>query len=702
MLKHSQYMIARGRVIIFLGVAIALIHWFGEGMVHFYVFDRRDLADALLPSDSHELWMRSLVVCIIIAFSIFAQMIVNTLYETGKRYQILFENAPDAIFITDSESGVISDANPAASKLLLRPHHEIVGLHQTKLHPPVKKDDSTKIFNIQVERSRQKKKVQPVEQVILRSDGMEVPVEIVAKTANLGDKSILQGIFRDITERKAAEEALKKSEKKFRTLVSNIPDVTWTSNFEGDTVFISPNVERVYGYSPQEIYEQGDRLWLKRIHPDDFGHVQQAYVDLFHKNMPFDIEYRIKRKDGQWIWLQDRSIATYEEDSVQYADGIFSDITKRKEADKALKESEEKYKTLVENAVETIATIDENGVFLFMNTIAAKNLGGKPEDYIGKTMWDLFPKEIANRQATEVKKVINTRRGINRIISSEVHGKLRWYNASVEPLRDSHGNVSSAMVIAHDITESRRVQEELEVYRGEMARTEQLASLGTLSATVAHELTQPLTVIQLSIENALDELEGTSYPEPVNNKLRRSIAELSNINVIIDRFRNFARRSIESSISEVDLQAVGERIVNLLNRAALQTRTTLHIEDMDDLPHIEANEKDLEQLFFALIYNAILSGDAFPNRKVVVSSDMKDGHIELCFSDTSGGIPPENLDRIFEPFFTTRPARQGTGLGLCLVQDIVDRARGKIWVESKFGEGSTFFVRLPIGRNMKS
>jgi signal transduction histidine kinase len=123
---------------------------------------------------------------------------------------------------------------------------------------------------------------------------------------------------------------------------------------------------------------------------------------------------------------------------------------------------------------------------------------------------------------------------------------------------------------------------------------------------------------------------------------------------------------------------------------------------MAELPHIWGNEKDYEQLFFALIQNAISSGDSIQSHKVVVSGEVKDDHIELRFSDTSGGIPPENLDRIFQPFFSTRPPNQGTGLGLCVVQDIINRAGGKIRVESRFGEGSTFFVRLPIGENMKS
>jgi len=134
----------------------------------------------------------------------------------------------------------------------------------------------------------------------------------------------------------------------------------------------------------------------------------------------------------------------------------------------------------------------------------------------------------------------------------------------------------------------------------------------------------------------------------------------------------------------------------LLNESARRARIALNLNGMDKLPPVYLNEKDMEQLFFALADNAIQAADGKKSRQLIISGAVKNEHLELCFSDNCDGIAPENINKIFEPFFTTKPKGQGTGLGLCIVQSIVSRAGGKIRVESKFGEGSTFFVTLPI------
>ncbi|GAG84417.1 unnamed protein product, partial [marine sediment metagenome] len=270
------------------------------------------------------------------------------------------------------------------------------------------------------------------------------------------------------------------------------------------------------------------------------------------------------------------------------------------------------------------------------------------------------------------------------------------------PVEDAQGNVIGILGIFWDITDIKRAEEELNEYREKMAHAERLASLGTLSATIAHRLNSPLTAIRFSIENSLADLETTSCPDTVTEDLKDGLSGVSEVVSIVDSFRDFAKKSSEKIASQVDLKAVAERIVKLLNESARRAKVSLHLKGMDKLPSIYSNEKDLEQLFFALVENAIQAADGKKSRQLIIDGAVKDKQIELRFADNCGGITPENLDRIFEPFFTTRPAGEGTGLGLCVVERIVSRAGGKVRVASKAGEGSTFFVTLPINKGRRS
>ena len=143
-----------------------------------------------------------------------------------------------------------------------------------------------------------------------------------------------------VIQRRRAEESLRRSDEKYRSLVANIPDVTWTSDSTGRTVFISPNVETLCGFTPGVIYGDPD-LWLSRVHPGDVEKVREAYRGLFAGNRKFEVEYRLRRRDGEWIWLYDRTLGAYEKNGVACADGIFSDITERKQAELELQKAKE-------------------------------------------------------------------------------------------------------------------------------------------------------------------------------------------------------------------------------------------------------------------------------------------------------------------------------------------------------------------------
>jgi two-component system C4-dicarboxylate transport sensor histidine kinase DctB len=252
------------------------------------------------------------------------------------------------------------------------------------------------------------------------------------------------------------------------------------------------------------------------------------------------------------------------------------------------------------------------------------------------------------------------------------------------------------MVIARDIHEQKQAEEELQRYREELARTERLASLGTLSATLAHELTQPLTVIRLSIQNSLANLKDDYSQQAIEEDLKEALDSISNAITIIERFRNFARKSTGRTISQVNLATISKKIVQLLNESARQAKVSINLQGLDKLPVIHGYERDIEQLFFTLVENSIQAADGKKSRNITISGTVKNTDIELQFSDDCGGIAPEHLDEIFEPFFTTKPAGYGTGLGLSIVQRIVSECDGHVRVENKYGQGCIFFVTLPI------
>ncbi len=484
--------------------------------------------------------------------------------------------------------------------------------------------------------------------------------------------------FRDITSYKKAENALKKSEDTFHLIMEATNDALWDWNLVTNEVYRNPRHITMLDYEPDE-FTNSQEEWKSKIHPDDKPVVMKAIEENKNKERDFfEVEYRLRKKNGDYIWVLGRGkVVEFDKKGKPLRMiGTNIDITDRKKNEESLRENKEKYQALVESAGETIAVIDNDGVFLFMNTVAASRLGGKPDDYIGKTMWDLFPKEIADHQAKNVRHVIKYRERMEVISPSIVQGKERWYETTITPLTNNDGGVSVAMIIARDITEFRKAREELNTYREEMAHAERLASLGTLSATAAHELTQPLTVIRLLIENAMTNLQKPSSSEAVIEKLKASLIEISNITSVVDRFRNFARKSSGKVIREVNLKTIAGRIVNLLQESSQHSGVELAIENMDKLPHIYSNEKDIEQMFFALIDNAIHAAGNKKNCRVVISGTEFDDYVELKFSDNCCGIPPENLEKIFQPFFTTKPHGKGTGLGLCIVQDIVSR-RGK-------------------------
>lgn len=529
-----------------------------------------------------------------------------------------------------------------------------------------------------------------------RADGSIIAVELRTHLATdaHGTPNGMWAFVRDITAHTEAVGKLAESEARFRALFEHAADGFIVADIHtGDLRMANNAACEMTGYGHEEI----TGLSIRDIHPiESLSQVTEAFEKYARGELQPARDILILRKDGRLIHVEVNAIPV-QVNGVSCVLGAFRDVTEKKRLTERLYASEEQYRTVVEHAGETIATVDANGTFLFMNKIAATRLGGHPEDYVGKGMWDVFPKAIADRQAGSVRKVIETGESMNVVVPTEVQGQQRWYNTTVAPVREANGDIRSALIMGRDITELREAQHKLERYRQQVSQTERLASLGALSATVAHELAQPLTVARISIQDARAQLEATGCSAEIVGTLDDALDGIGDVVTGIERFRGFARQSTRSKPRNVQLADIVDRTVHLLLDEARAKQMLIQTEGLAALPEVSADEKDVEQICFALMVNAIQASDGRKNCQLVVKGRVEGQKVTLQFEDTCGGIPAKNLDRVFEPFFTTKPLGEGTGLGLCIVEGIVSRLRGTVHVETAEGEGSIFSISLPIG-----
>ena len=207
-----------------------------------------------------------------------------------------------------------------------------------------------------------------VGEVLWRKDGSCFPTEYWMRSLkHPSGRTCYVVTVKDISAIQNARDVLRRSEEKFRRILGSAPDVAWTSDRNGRTIYMSPRIESVLGYTSEEIRGAGTNLRRSQTHAEDFGRVNQAYQALFEKRGVFDEEYRMRRKDGAWIWIQDRATGTHEEDGVLYADGFLCDITRRKQAEEKLLSQTAFLEAQANSTIDGLLVVDPCGQRLMMN-----------------------------------------------------------------------------------------------------------------------------------------------------------------------------------------------------------------------------------------------------------------------------------------------------------------------------------------------
>jgi len=336
-------------------------------------------------------------------------------------------------------------------------------------------------------------------EVIWRKDGTSFPAECrvhPVQHPNTGAVSVVT--MRELTERERGIETLQTSgritgtdaggtvlqdsEEKFRRILSSVADVAWTADRNGRTIYISPKVETVLGYTKQDFRASGSTLRLGVIHPSDFGRVHQSYLALFDKQKPFDEEYRIRRKDGSWIWVHDRATGVHEENGVLYADGSFSDISSRKKAEDDLRWKTAFLEAQTNSTMDGTAVVDPAGFIIYVNqkfvelfpemaTIIAERREHGLLQYALTVVKDperfRANADYLNQHPTEI------RRAEFELLRGVI---LDIYSA---PVIDDDGRYYGRIWTVRDITEQKRAEQKLRRSEAYLAESQRLSHVGS-------------------------------------------------------------------------------------------------------------------------------------------------------------------------------------------------------------------------------
>ncbi len=285
----------------------------------------------------------------------------------------------------------------------------------------------------------------------------EIPNDELGDVMHSRNKMLTKlNVDEKLLERKT--EVLKQNEEKYRLLVENIPDVVWVSDREGNIIFISPNVENFCGFTAEEFYEKGSTLWFGRIHPEDVDEVKRAYVLLFDSGNRYNVEYRVKRKNEEWMWLNDRAVTTYEKDGVMYAEGVFSDITERKRAEEEIR----RLFTAIDQSINNVFITDAKGHIEYVNSTFEQVTGYTKKEAIGQNPRILASGETSHAEYEELWGTITagkTWRGIFK--NKKKNGQYYWGNGLITPIKNEKGQITHFLAVQEDVTEKIKNEERI-------------------------------------------------------------------------------------------------------------------------------------------------------------------------------------------------------------------------------------------------
>jgi len=619
---------------------------------------------------------------------IFTGIDITEQKQSEQQYETIVRTSMDGFWIMDIK-GRFLDVNDTYCQLIGYTRDELLKMKISDIEAKGVSVETKKHINQVIEKGHDR-----FETKHRCKDGRIIDVEV--SVTHSGGRLVV--FARDITERKQMEEELRESENRMNKSQEIAHLGSWELDLMNNRLTWSDEVYRIFGLQPQEFgatYE----AFLRAVHPDDRAAVDAAYSGSLREGRDtYEIEHRIVRKDGEVRIVREKCEHIRDESGqIIRSIGMVHDITERKRTEEILHESEEKYRTIVENTTNVIMVTQPDGIISYLSPSCIDVLGYLPEDLVG-TNQVIFHPDDAEKVQQALTRAMKGEKGSGfeyRILTKQ--GEIKWISHSWSSIF-IHNTLQSVVSVISDITERKMIEEEIKKLNENLMRHSiELAAankeLEAFSYSVSHDLRAPLRSIdgfsQALLEDYHDKLdeEGIDYLRRVRNETQR-------MGQLIDDFLQLSRLTrVELNFEKVDLSSMAHDIL-IQHQRDNPSRKVKNI--VEDNLSVKGDEKLLKIMFENMLGNA-WKFTSKKSKATIEFGQVKNKDEKVFFiRDNGAGFDNNYADKLFIPFQRLHSDEEfdGTGIGLGIVQRIINRHGGRIWVESEVGKGATFYFTL--------
>jgi len=509
----------------------------------------------------------------------------------------------------------------------------------------------------------------------------------------------VQRALREAEERnelKRSEDALRASEEQLRTIIDCLEGFVWSANADGEVDFLNQKWCDYSGLSLRDSVGQG---WRCTVYSEDADALASYWGSLLHSGQPGEYEARLRRFDGVYRWFLMRAVPIRDVGGIitkWY--GLNIDIDDRKRSEDALQRSER-------FLAETRRLSLTGGIW--RNAVTGKSIWSEEVysiyeiDPSAQSKVEILLNKLHPEDRSRVKDAMDRSHTLaadfelpHRVLMAD--GRLKYIDLVAHITRNAEGELEYIAAI-QDVTERKVAEQALNRLRSELAHVSRVTSLGALTASIAHEVNQPLSGIITNASTCLRMLAAS--PPNIEGALetaRRTIRDGNRASDVIKRLRAMFSKQ-EVMTESLDLNEATREVVALAFSELEKESVVLRLELTKELPLIKGDRVQLQQVILNLLLNSADAMKAITDRPklLVVRTDrVPEDHVRLTVQDTGVGVEPQRIDKLFEAFYTTKP--DGMGIGLSVSRSIIERHHGRLWAEPNDGPGATFAFCIPL------